>query len=202
MLYAMRHTWLSLLVAAALAACQRSAPPPPAAMMPTPAATAAAREDAAAAEVGVLRAEVRSLRAQINALQLAAADAKGEAERYQAGLQRCVDELNSQSQAHAARPAYVPSAPEPRRPAARLSTLGAPDVQIVGDNVFVTGRVWNSGDGDASGRLYVELLRDGQVVDSATLALDVPARTDQAYSTTFRPLISNGTYSARVRFDL
>lgn len=193
------RTVYALALALSLLGCRRHEPPVQVVALPTaaPVEVAVGSDDA---QLSALRAELRELRGQLNALQLAEADAKGEAEKYRAGLQRCVDELNSQ--ARGARSTYIPSPDPTRAPQARLSTLGAPDVQIVGDNVFVTGKVWNSGDGDASGRLYVELLRDGQVVDSATLPLDVPARTDQAYSTTFRPLISNGTYSARVRFDL
>ena len=194
----MRHT-LVLAAALTLAACQRAAPPPPPAATPTAEPAAATREVASAVELGGLRAEVRELRAQVNSLQLAEADAKGEAEKYRAGLQRCVDELNSQ--ARGARSTYIPSPDPTRAPQARLSTLGAPYVQISGDTVLVTGRIWNGGEGDADGRLEVELLRDGQTIDSKIIPLDVAARTDIAYSAEFHILIAKGTYSARVRMD-
>ena len=187
-----------------LAACSRPAAVP----TPVPVATAPpgvverADPGVSSAEADGLRTEVRELRQALNAAQLAQADARGEVERYQSGLARCVDELNRVASAQQTAARYVPSAPAAPAAQPRLSTLGAPDVQIVGDNVYVTGRVWNSGDADARGRLYVELLRDGQVLDSSILPLDVPARTDQSYSATFRPLIANGTYSARVRFEL
>lgn len=190
----------------ALAACSRHAPPP--AESPTAAAVAAPlREVVSVADTGeidALRAQLRDLQQQVNALQLAETDAKAEAAKYEAGLGRCVDELNRVSGEASQRAAlsYAPARPVERAAQPRVSTLGAPDVQILAGAVHVTGRVWNSGDGDADGRLYVELLRDGQVIDSDVVPLEVAARTDQAYSAEFHPILSNGTYSARVRFEL
>lgn len=200
---------LLLVTLVALAACSQPEALPVAVASPqptAPASTAAAVVTGTTdtAEADALRAQVRDLQQQVNALQLAETDAKAETAKYEAGLGRCVDELNRVSGEASQRAAlsYAPARPVERAAQPRVSTLGAPDVQILAGAVHVTGRVWNSGDGDADGRLYVELLRDGQVIDSDVVPLEVAARTDQAYSAEFHPILSNGTYSARVRFEL
>lgn len=123
--------------------------------------------------------------------------------RYQRGLDKAVGELNRVAQTTPPpAPSYVPPAPQRPRERARVSTLGAPYLQIMGDSIIVTGKLWNSSEVDAIGRYTVELLSDGRVVSDRTSNLDVPARTDFAYSETFHVSLSNNTtYSARIRLD-
>ena len=134
-----------------------------------------------------LDAENEQLRADL-------ASCQAEAARYRHGLEEAIGQLNAgRASAGPRRAAAAPAA----RP--RVSTLGAPDVQILGDQVFVSGRLWNAGDADAVGELEVELLLNGRVQANTTLPLDVPANTEVAYSHTFQGGITEGTYSARVR---
>jgi len=160
----------------------------------------AAREREMGRRIATLEAEVADLRSRLGEAETAATEAGAEAERYKAGLGKAVTELNRVAEAPP-QVRYISGAAAPRRSAARVSTISAPWVQISGDVVIVTGKLWNSGDTDAVGRFTIELLRDGQVVDSAEQRLDVPARTDYAYSQTFHTNIREGTYSARVRID-
>jgi hypothetical protein len=74
-------------------------------------------------------------------------------------------------------------------------------VQILGDTILVTGRLWNSGDVDATGRLTVELLANNRVLSTKEQSLLVPGNGDVAYSERFNigTPANNTTYSARVR---
>ncbi|HVS03069.1 MAG TPA: hypothetical protein VMT16_09885 [Thermoanaerobaculia bacterium] len=172
--------------------------------LPPPAARSAEIEPAAAAvepvsgDVETWRRLAEQLGAENRRLQTALASCGRDVERHRAGVQRCVDELNQQA---AGRPWRAP--PAPRAEKARVSTLGAPQVQILGDAVLVTGRLWNRSDVDAYGILTVELLRDGQLVEAAEQRLDVPAHGDVAYSHHFAwGLSGEGTYSGRVRVEV
>lgn len=151
------------------------------------------RIDALESDLATLRAERDDCQGQLGA-------ASTEAERYQQGLGRAVDELNRVASSQRSAPAS-PSASPRAGGRARVSTLSAPWVQITDQQVTVTGKLWNAGDADALGSFTIELLRDGEVIDSAEQRLDVPARTDYAYSQTFSISPRDGTYSARVRLD-
>lgn len=161
----------------------------------------AARERELGRRIATLESENASLREQLGLAEQTAATSAAEAANYKSGLGKAVDELNRVTEQQA-KPRYLPMPQYERRPQARVSTLGAPYVQFLGDQVQVTGRLWNGGEGDARGRLSIELLLNGQVIDEATQNLDLPARTDQAYAQMFRVLMRDGTYSARVRVDL
>lgn len=145
------------------------------------------------------------LEGQVARLQVELATAQADAERYRQGLDRAVAELNRMAGRTAAAEATAAAAQS--RPAARsgsparVSTVSTPDIQLLGNLIVVTGRLWNSGDEDAQGSMVLELLIDNRVLDTQTLPLDVPARTDVAYSHTFDVSAPNGTLSARVRLD-
>lgn len=158
---------------------------------------AAARERALLAQVASLQEENADLRAQLGLAEESAEQQAARAAQYEAGLGKAVEELNRVAQAP---PAVQRSyAPAQRATRANVSTLSAPWVQMAGENVVVSGKLWNSGEAGASGTLYVELLLNGQTVDEQSQPFEMGARTDQAWSATFRTSVREGTYSARVR---
>jgi hypothetical protein len=124
---------------------------------------------------------------------------KGEAARYQAGLDRAVAELNRVASAAAA-------AQQQARPSARSRAAqpwaGTPWIKAIGDQLHVTVQVYNWDDADATGNVEVELLADNEVVDSRTESMMVPARSSAPLTAVFRhPARTATTYSARVRLD-
>lgn len=135
-------------------------------------------------------------------LKFELADVQAEAEKYRQGLQEAVDQLNrnAANQQHSTT-RITPSAisrSKPRR-LGRVSTLGSPYVQILGDQINVTGKLYNSGDEDASGSVELELLCNGQSQGTGRVGTTVYAGTDQSYSHTFRHPGRECTYSARAR---
>jgi hypothetical protein len=56
-----------------------------------------------------------------------------------------------------------------------VSTVSTPDIQLLGNLIVVTGRLWNSGDEDAQGSMVLELLIDNRVLDTQTLPLFILA---------------------------
>lgn len=143
-----------------------------------------------------LQRQVIALQTQLQEAKEQADYYQSEAARFQRGLDKCVGELNRVAGEAAAAPAYAPSAPR-RAAQARVHTLGAPRVQIVGDSAVVTVKVWNAGDGAAAGNVELELVLNGQVVDSSSEWVEISPRTDQVVTATFYVSPSEGTYSAR-----
>lgn len=187
----------------ALAACAPAGEPSPAAELaaspePAPPAAPAPATAASGREVVGLQQQVIELQRQLAEAREQADYYQDEATRYQRGLDKCVGELNRVAGEAAAAPAYAPSAPRGAAQA-RVHTLGAPRVSIAGDSAIVTVKVWNAGDGPAAGNIELELVLDGQVVDSSSEWVELSPRTDQVVSATFYISPSEGTYSARAR---
>lgn len=133
---------------------------------------------------------VRDLEAEILHLE-------SEVERFRQGLNRCVEKLNETS-ASAAATYSPPARSSPRRGSpARVSTLSAPRISIVGDSAVVSVRVWNAGDEDASGTVELELVCGGNVVDSSIEHVDVTARTDQTVTAELRTGSAEGSCVGR-----
>lgn len=114
-------------------------------------------------EVATLQAEVESLRRQLaearaeaDVARAAAVHAGREAQRYQKGLERAVDELNRQAGAAVEKPPSSPPAP-----ATDVKAYYGPSVFLVGDNVQVAGKVGNFGPTAHSFTLTIELQRNG-----------------------------------------
>lgn len=201
-----RSTWLAALLLAAAACSGREveeaasqgprATPVPVVVDDTPRPVAA--PSAGSSEVVGLQRQVIALQSQLQEAKEQADYYQGEAARFQRGLDKCVGELNRVAGEAAAAPAYAPSAPR-RAAQARVHTLGAPRVQIIGDSAVVTVKVWNAGDGAAAGNVDLELVLNGQVVDSASEWVEISPRTDQVVTATFYVSPSEGTYSARAR---
>lgn len=161
------------------------------------------------AEIAGLRDDVANLRQQLGMAEETAEQAAARAAQYEAGLGKAVERLNEVSQEAAAEKAAAAAAAAYRsaaRPAAtperaKLHTIGAPWVQFAGGSVIVTGKIWNSGDVETTGRLIVDLMRDGRSVNQKEQDFEIGPNTDQAYSVTFNAPGFEGTYSANVRME-
>jgi hypothetical protein len=133
--------------------------------------------------------------------------AERERDQYKAGLEQAVGELNRQSGKHAAELASASAAMATstaglapgRGSRGHVVPLLDPELQVLGDQVLVTGKVYNPGDANAEVEATLELLQGGKRIDSARLSLRVPAGATQPYSQyfRFRP-IQGGTFSARL----
>lgn len=196
--------FLSLGLVVAVTACSTPAPEVATPVEPT-AAPAAVVDDAADAlrtELARAKHEVVQLKNQLREQQEQMETAYAEAERYQGGLARCVAKLNevaADADALAAA-SYAPATGSGRGGgSARVSTLSAPQATVVGDTAAVSVRLWNGGDGDASGFVELELVCDGEVVDSSREHVEITARTDQTVATTLRA--RDGSCFARASLD-
>lgn len=81
----------------------------------------------------------------------------------------------------------------------RVELLGQPRVEVSGDRVTVSGRIANHQPEDMVGNLVIELVFDGQVVDSATSVFQVGGERQVEYSKTFPTPPQEGELTARVR---
>lgn len=158
------------------------------------------REAELLGEIEDLKRERDGLAAERDACQQELGVASADAQRFEEGLGRAVGELNRV--AAAPTPAPPQAAPaERQRGRARVTTLGAPEVQVIDRIVNVSGRIWNAGESDASGTLIVELVFNGRVIDQAEQPLELSARTDGSYFQSFTITPRDGTLGARVRLD-
>lgn len=199
----MRDAACVSLLAGILAACsgEPSLEPvagPPATQSASAAAPPPIRDDRGGAELAQARRQIAQLEAQVREQQGQIERAHAEAERFQRGLDKCVGELNRVAGAAAAVQSYAP-ATAPRAARGRVHTLGAPRVQIAGDSAIVTVKVWNAGDGAAAGNVDLELVLDGEVIDSSSEWVELSPRTNQVVTATFWISPREGTYSARAR---
>lgn len=130
------------------------------------------------AEIAALRSEVAELRSQLGMAEETAEQAAVRAAQYEEGLGKAVERLNQVSQEatnaqrlvaanHAAAETYRQAARTQREPSADLSYFTAPRLSIVENSIMASGRFYNSGDGPARGVLYLDLVRNGEVIDTA-----------------------------------
>jgi len=199
----MRDAACVSLLAGILAACsgESSLEPvaaPPVSQAASTAAPPPVRDERRDGELAQARRQVAQLQAQVREQQDQIERAYAEAERFQRGLDKCVGELNRVADEAAAAASYAP-ATAPRAARGRVHTLGAPRVQIAGDSAIVTVKVWNAGDGAAAGNVDLELVLDGEVIDSSSEWVELSPRTDQVVTATFWISSREGTYSARAR---
>lgn len=154
-------------------------------------------------DLQAVRSELAEAQARINQLEREAAAQHDEAARYKSGRDRCVARLNEYSAEAVAAPEHEPAAAPLRRShgTARVSTLGAPTISLVDGDAFITVRLWDGGQGDASGRVTLERVCGGRVVDSSTQGADVTARTDQVVTATLHTNAADGNCSARAALD-
>lgn len=164
----------------------------------------AARERQLQAQIDGLAAEVADLRGQLGMAQETAEEAAARAQQYEQGLDKAVAKLNEVSQAAAA-PSY---ASEPTRrlraervPTADVSYYSNPRVSIVDRSVVAAGRLFNSGDAPAIGTLYIELLRDGIVVDTKNQEFQVNGNSWGNWQEEFRITPSAATFTVQARLD-
>lgn len=134
---------------------------------------------------------------QLEACREETARVELEAQRNRQGLQRCVEELNRVSGAGSR--FQLPPTPPATRRSRPVRTLAAPRVQIAGEQAIVSARLWNPAEDDQQVTIEVTLLVDGEVEDTRTQQILVPAGGDHALAVSFPWRGETGTLSGRVR---
>lgn len=172
----------------------------PPAPMPSRAAVAPSSEGDGAGDVV----------AELSDLSQRLAAAESERDQYRAGLDQAVAELNRLSGKHQADlasamavSAAASAARSSGRYRGRVVPLLDPELAPLGDRVLVSGKLYNTGDDDAEVTCTLELLRDGQKIDSARFAMRVAAGATSPYSQYFRFPTGGqeATYSARLSIE-
>lgn len=193
---------------------QTAAPSPDAAALPqedrSPASEVASGSAAATPPSSTLKTRdclseiqtINQLEIQLAHAELAFESARDEAERYKAGLERAVAELNARRQRpQIAQPLTRPSRPSPSRAEpARIYPLGEPTITPVGDQVLVKGRYWNSEDHEIPGQVRVELLLDGRTIQTSSQRVYVAGNRSTSFSLMFSVGGREGRFSTRTEF--
>jgi len=161
----------------------------------------AARERELQRELAKLTTENADLRSQLGMAAATAEAAASQAEQYKAGLGRAVEELNNVSRAAAARAHQAPTSRYENRPRADVSYYSDPRVSIVDRSVAAAGRLFNSGDAEAVGTLYVELVRNGAVIATKQQPLRVNANSWASWQEEFNVTPCQAAISVRARLD-
>lgn len=155
--------------------------------------------------IDVLAKQVETLMIQLRQANEQRDAARADAARYEAGLERCVAELNRAGRSDVG--TIVPSTGRAAAPAragsAKLIAPWLPELQIVEDRIFVNAYVLNEGTADAEAQVTIDLLHDGRRVDSTTVPAWLPAGSSDTVSAEFRLRTGEvtGSYAARVRFQ-
>ena len=134
----------------------------------------AARDRQLQREIEALKNEISDLHSQLGLAQETAEDAADRAARYEQGLGKAVEKLNEVSQeattakvasaAATAVASYRARHPTQQEPSANLSYFTDPHLSIVEDSIMASGRYYNSGNVEAIGTLYLDLVRNGEVM--------------------------------------
>ena len=150
------------------------------------------------------------LHERIDTLTLELAEAQGEAIRLRTGLELAVAELNHnarQTQAQKQAIAILSesrssfrtpsnrSANLPSSGGSSVTVIGLPNVIPIGDDLLVTGRLWNRGDQRERGKILVDLLPDGKVVDSKSTAYTLDPNEEPTFELHFRQPREGGAYT-------
>lgn len=80
-----------------------------------------------------------------------------------------------------------------------MRAYSGPRVQVVGDRIHVTGKLWNAGDLAADVVLRIMLFQDERKIEAATQRIAVTAGTEASYTQQMRSRAMNDrTYLARI----
>lgn len=202
---------LPLLIGALMMVVACSSPPLESETEPTPEPALVDRGDPA--QEAPDRAETRKLEQRVFELDLrllktenelvackAELDsARAENETLTAKRRRDLEGLVAREEEARPRPTAA-SAPTPRTaPKAWVRGYSGPLVQIVGERINVSGKLWNGGEAAADVQLKIMLYADGRLVDTGIQRLRVSAGTDTPYFHAMRARAVNGkTYLARI----
>ena len=187
-------------------ACSSPTSAPEPAQAPAPAAAPVSvaddSDDELARRLSAAAREIENLQAQVANQEQELQTAHTEIERWKGGLDKCVAKLNEVSADASAlsASAYAPpvSSGARRGGSTRVSTLGAPTISVTGDGAVVSVRLWNAGDADAAGNVEIELVVNGEVIDSTSEYVEISPRTDQVLTVNLSNRGREGNYSARV----
>jgi hypothetical protein len=169
----------------------------------------AARERELSGEIERLRSENADLRSQLGMAAETAEEAARAAAHYQAGLGKAVEELNQVSRdaavaartnAYRAGSAAAVSA-RPARPRASVDYFTSPRMSIVENSIIASGRYFNSGDAEAVGTLYLDLVRNGEVVTTQEQRIRVNQRSWGTWQQEFHFTPGQANVSILARFE-
>ncbi len=175
---------------------------------------AAARSQRSRAEERLVRLQVESLELNVRQLREALRDAEHAAATCRSDLAR-VSKPEKVSMDWSPPPLSALPRLARRKPATGREREGsgrskdAPGVlestarvQILGEEVWVSGRVKNKRREFLDGTLWIELLHDGSVINTHSYATEIGSGEGHEYSTQFYAFgYHGGTFSARARFE-
>lgn len=171
----------------------------------------AASERRSAAQIEEMRRENSDLRAQLGMAEETADQAAERAAAYEAGLGKAVAKLNEVSQeatdakrvaaATRAAAAYQASARAAEETAADLSYFTEPHLSIVENSIMASGRFYNSGYAEAIGTLYLDLVRNGEVVYTAEQRIRTNQRSWGSWQQEFHFTPSGAQVTVVPRFE-
>lgn len=172
---------------------------------------AAATEGRYRAEIEDLKGEIADLRSQLGMAQETAEQAADRAARYEAGLGKAVAKLNEVSQEAtdanrlvAANRAAVASSRQSAR--ARRESSGGdgyftdPVLSIVEDSVVASGQFYNPSNEQAVGKLYLDLVSNGEVIATAAQPIRANQKSWASWQQEFHAATGSGQVSVVPRF--
>lgn len=173
---------------------------------------AAAREREMQTQIDGLAAEVADLRGQLGLAQETAEQAADRAARYEAGLGKAVEKLNEVSQEatdarrlvdanRAAAASYRQAADSRPEPRADLSYFTSPRLSIVENSIMASGRFFNSGEAAARGTLYLDLVRNGEVIATSEQRIIANQKSWGTWQQEFHATPSGAPVSVVPRFE-
>jgi hypothetical protein len=158
------------------------------------------------------------LESELERAMAEAREKRAEAERYHAGLGRCVATLNAaqkerrivvEGSGRSAPPGTAsifprssiePKSPAPQpRPLRPVRTLSAPDVDVAGESIVVSARLWNPEPVERHIQVEIAVTVDGVTRDTELQSLTIPASGAHAVAATFHLRSYRGTIAGRVR---
>lgn len=173
---------------------------------------AAAREREMQTQIDGLAAEVADLRGQLGLAQETAEQAADRAARYEEGLGKAVEKLNEVSQEatdaqrlvaanRAAAAAYRQAARATPEPSGDLSYFTSPQLSIVENSILASGQFYNSGDAAVRGTLYLDLVRNGDVISTAEQRIIANQKSWGTWQQEFHATPSGAQVSVVPRFE-
>ena len=156
-----------------------------------------------------LRNEVEALEDDRDRLTEELSTCQDRSEKYQAGLERAVDELNRRREAlpralvreaEGSRTSRRNS-PSSRKDKTSFSIRNGPRISAIGADVRVTGKVQNSGRSSGYATVLVELTLDGEYLDSATTSVYVVAGEREPWEVTLYNASSDGILRATAEIE-
>jgi hypothetical protein len=155
----------------------------------------------------MLRLQVASLEGNVEQLRRGVLAAEAVSRRYRSGLERAVAELNRPSakpmlkQRRKAKPRRV-GVPGAQGERAEGVLRSVAKIRALGEEIMVSGRLVNPKPEFLTGTVWIELLHDERVIETASYLAEIGGREKHEYTAKFYAYgYHGGTFSARARFE-